>query len=390
VKRQLRREYDYIFIDSRTGVSDTSGLCTVQMPDALAVCFTLNSQSIEGASAVALGVREQRESVKPTDGDTPQAAQPAEPSFRVFPIPMRVEKAEKQKLDLARDAARSRFDTFVAWLEPAERERYWGSVEIFYEPFYAYEEVLASVADKPGAIASLLASTERLVGYLAGDDIRMPAIRESLRQELLARYERQRAGPDDPAARATALLGRFTGEERAIARAMLLQVCEPGVGGCILRRTIATADLRDKAIVHRLIDEGILTRKLGDEQVEFVTIADERLLDWPTLRGWVRESEAALRLRPVLEERARHWESEGRRPALVAARYRASGRYSGAGRTAGFIQTPRGAIRSSERAGTAGPSSRAEAEGTVALGCRRRACRRPRVCHVTVRECVVA
>ena len=44
-KEKMQDEYDYIFIDSRTGVSDTSGICTVQMPDYLVVCFTLNNCS---------------------------------------------------------------------------------------------------------------------------------------------------------------------------------------------------------------------------------------------------------------------------------------------------------------------------------------------------------
>ena len=42
VKQNLRTHYDVILIDSRTGVSDTSGVCTIQMPDELVVCFTLN------------------------------------------------------------------------------------------------------------------------------------------------------------------------------------------------------------------------------------------------------------------------------------------------------------------------------------------------------------
>ena len=57
VAAAMRSRYDYILIDSRTGVSDTSGICTVQLPDSLAVFFTLNNQSISGASAVALGGR---------------------------------------------------------------------------------------------------------------------------------------------------------------------------------------------------------------------------------------------------------------------------------------------------------------------------------------------
>src|SRR5688572_15150308 len=52
-KERMRLEYDYVLIDSRTGVSDTSGICTVQLPEILVVCFTLNNQSIEGAAAVS-------------------------------------------------------------------------------------------------------------------------------------------------------------------------------------------------------------------------------------------------------------------------------------------------------------------------------------------------
>jgi len=33
VKEKMRADYDYVLIDSRTGVSDTSGVCTVQMPE---------------------------------------------------------------------------------------------------------------------------------------------------------------------------------------------------------------------------------------------------------------------------------------------------------------------------------------------------------------------
>src|SRR5271165_2626393 len=55
----MRSQYDYVLIDSRTGVSDTSGICTVHLPDAVVVCFTLNNQSINGASSVAQSIAAQ-------------------------------------------------------------------------------------------------------------------------------------------------------------------------------------------------------------------------------------------------------------------------------------------------------------------------------------------
>ncbi len=61
LKVHLRNTYDYILIDSRTGISpDTAGICTVQMPDALVVCFTLNRQSVRGAAAAVHSAWTQR------------------------------------------------------------------------------------------------------------------------------------------------------------------------------------------------------------------------------------------------------------------------------------------------------------------------------------------
>lgn len=42
-------EYDFVLIDSRTGVTDIGGICTVQLPDIVAFLFTPNRQSVEGS-----------------------------------------------------------------------------------------------------------------------------------------------------------------------------------------------------------------------------------------------------------------------------------------------------------------------------------------------------
>lgn len=41
--------YDFVLIDSRTGISDIGGICTAQLPDRLVVLFTANQQSVDGA-----------------------------------------------------------------------------------------------------------------------------------------------------------------------------------------------------------------------------------------------------------------------------------------------------------------------------------------------------
>ena len=179
-RQKMQEEYDYILIDSRTGVSDTSGICTVQLPDILAVCFTLNRQSIEGAGAVAAAVEAQR-----------RENAEARP-LRIFPIPTRVEKAEKDKLDLAREAAKEKFAPFLGQLSETQQAEYWGNVEVFYEPFYAYEEVLATFGDKPLQTNSLLASMERITGWLTDQQVtQLVSVSEPERQRVLAKYARQ-------------------------------------------------------------------------------------------------------------------------------------------------------------------------------------------------------
>lgn len=170
VKQKMREDYDYVLVDSRTGVSDTAGICTVQLPDTLVVCFTLNTQSIEGAAAVAESVAAQR-------------------GLPVFPVATRIEFAEKQKLDQARARARQRFASVLSHLDVRARVGYWGHVEVIYQPFYAYEEVLATFADQAGQPNSLLGSIERLTGYVTGGAVeRLVAPPAHERRRVLALF----------------------------------------------------------------------------------------------------------------------------------------------------------------------------------------------------------
>jgi hypothetical protein len=183
VKRVIKLKYDYILIDSRTGVSDTAGICTVQLPDILIICFTLNRQNIEGAAAVAASVREQRDRT----------------GLQILPVPMRVELGEKAKLDRSREYAHGRFVVFLDDLPEDRREGYWSDVEVVYYQYYAYEEILATFGDRPGSSISILASLERLTGYLsAGEVDRLAAPSEFDRQAVLVRYS-LRPGSDTPA-----------------------------------------------------------------------------------------------------------------------------------------------------------------------------------------------
>ncbi len=53
LRLSMKRLYDYVLIDSRTGLSDIADICTMHLPDALVDCFTLSTQGIEGAAMIA-------------------------------------------------------------------------------------------------------------------------------------------------------------------------------------------------------------------------------------------------------------------------------------------------------------------------------------------------
>ena len=45
--------YDFVLVDSRTGITDAGGICTVQMPDVLVLLTTASEQGLEGTFDVA-------------------------------------------------------------------------------------------------------------------------------------------------------------------------------------------------------------------------------------------------------------------------------------------------------------------------------------------------
>lgn len=52
-----KQHYDLVLIDSRTGLAESAGVCTMHLPDAVALCFVLNRQNIEGISKIASVIR---------------------------------------------------------------------------------------------------------------------------------------------------------------------------------------------------------------------------------------------------------------------------------------------------------------------------------------------
>jgi len=174
LRERLRQQYDYILIDSRTGVADTSGICTVQMPDTVVLCFTYNRQSMKGVEAVAKSILAQ-----------------ADGRITLLPVAMRAERSatgyDQAKLvarDLLEPLLRTQFSSEFLKL-------YWEACEVPSYPDYSFEETLSVFKDLPGQRNTLLGDmvwlAETIEGVPSGS-LTVPELQASVREKYLRRF----------------------------------------------------------------------------------------------------------------------------------------------------------------------------------------------------------
>jgi hypothetical protein len=162
-----REDYDFILVDSRTGVADTAGICTIQIPDKIVLLFTYNRQSVEGTAAIGRALRDVR------------------PELPVLLRPMRVVR-DVEGLTEAREFARSMLGAFLPTLSEEEDDAYWQRIEVPHYHAYAFEEMLAVLRDVAGGRNTLLSDMEVLTSDLAGGaPIRAPKLERGARERLL-------------------------------------------------------------------------------------------------------------------------------------------------------------------------------------------------------------
>jgi hypothetical protein len=112
--------------------------------------------------------------------------------IRILPIPMRVDQAEKEKVEAGHAVAVRLFAGLPAAMSEAQRREYWAAVEVPYRAFYAYEETLAVFGDPPGSPASLLSSFERIAAQITeGKVTGLPSMDDQLRNRTKLLFTRR-------------------------------------------------------------------------------------------------------------------------------------------------------------------------------------------------------
>ncbi len=159
--------YDFVLIDSRTGLTDSSGICSIHMPDILVLLFTPNEQSFNGIKNVA---KKAIEGQKQIIFDRFR--------LRAVPIPSRIENAETILLDEWLQKIYSESDEMLEWLpkKPENMSEYSitpaqliSQIKIPYKSLYAYGERLAVIERGTSDPQDLGYVYETIAAILAND-----------------------------------------------------------------------------------------------------------------------------------------------------------------------------------------------------------------------------
>jgi cellulose biosynthesis protein BcsQ len=139
---RLAGMFRYVLIDSRTGVSDISGICTSLLPEKLVVVFTPNRQSLTGVRELvdrAITYRRRSDDLRP---------------LLVFPLPSRIEASLEDLRARWRFGSRDHgvigyqpmFEQLLSGayaLSRCDLTGYFDQVQIQQTPDYAYGEEIA-------------------------------------------------------------------------------------------------------------------------------------------------------------------------------------------------------------------------------------------------------
>ncbi len=160
---RLREEwasaYDFVLLDSRTGITDIGGICTAQLPDVLVLMATANDQSLEGIVDVAERARAARARL-PLD----------KPVLHCVPVPSRFDVHMESAISgkwLQRFAARLEpyYRTWLhAGIAPSDLLAH---VKIPYTPVWSFGERLPVLEEGTADPESLGFALETLAALLA-------------------------------------------------------------------------------------------------------------------------------------------------------------------------------------------------------------------------------
>lgn len=165
LREQWCLHYDLVLLDSRTGVTDAGGVCTIQLPDLLVFLLAANQQNLDGFERIVSSVQ------------TARAAQPYDRGpLPILPVLSRLDGRLESDLNKywLHVCAQELRPALEAWLPLAmEPLTFLEKTKLAHIPYYSFGESLAVLRDSE-TDPEQLPITYRLLTELIADGLRQP------------------------------------------------------------------------------------------------------------------------------------------------------------------------------------------------------------------------
>jgi MinD-like ATPase involved in chromosome partitioning or flagellar assembly len=301
-------KYDFVLVDSRTGITDIGGVCTIHLPDILVLLFTANEQSLEGVVKVT-------ESARAGYDELPEEYERRD-MLKAVPVPSRFERfTEKEKADeWLKNFADRLSGIYADWLpEGVPPEAVLEKLYIPNIPFWSFGELLPVVLEgtsDPRGIGYSYA----LLARLLKNDLEWNTTLE----EMGASAERSPNVINREAEDALAALGDDDARETARrVLVSLVQVARQRRAQDALRHVpLSEFDEPSRRVIKSLVRARLLSLTHDESAAEeVVSLAQEATLrHWSRLKKWLDEDREFLVWREQLRASMALWEDNGRQP----------------------------------------------------------------------------
>ena len=240
LKTWAKQSYDLVLIDSRTGFADVAGICTMQLPDTVALCFVMNRQNIDGTARVAAAIREIREE-----------------QLTLRAVPMRLARSESSEASDAEARALSEL-TRIGGFSSAALQEDMKSLSIQASDDVPSYETLALFAAREASYDQLTLDYAKLASNIIGADIKIPSF-DADSIALIKRRLRPRHATAD-------YLKSLTQREPTRAISEFQQLLESAF------ETVLNEDFIDRSYIEALIQAGEQIADVAPDHIEALSL----------------------------------------------------------------------------------------------------------------------
>lgn len=303
-RAHAKQAADVVLIDSRTGVTEMSGVCTYHLADVVIMFVTPNYQNLSGALMMARNLTNKRFIDEGRKG---------RPLSLLF-VPSRVESAEGEKLDRFGET----FEETFGDLAPPDlkiKTDAFIELKIPYVPYYAYVEDVAVREPKQPKAADLCRAFEKLSATLAD----LSPVESPLRKNYYPTTVADET--DQQTEEAFARLSNADQKQIEFVLTRLIHVGQTDSShDTFLPVSFDNFEKNEQRLLRDLHRLGLVSITEVDAGEKIVRIADESLnKKWKRLANWVKDNRTFLVWRQQLRVNIDQWDRDRKdRGALLS------------------------------------------------------------------------